>query len=97
MMDSKPTALIQPPEGYSDTWTDLEFVQVPLAQLPSIEGIERELEGILLLEEASPPTPLLKERGVVGSINNLEETINKTKETLSFRRGSPERRGEAKP
>ena len=50
MMDSKPTTLIQPPEG---------------------------------LKEASPPTPLLKERGVVGSTKaGLWEKLKSTSQEM---------------
>ena len=30
---------------FAHTWTDIEFVQQAVAQLPSIEDIERELMG----------------------------------------------------
>ena len=30
---------------FSHSWTDIEFVQQPVGQLPSIEDIERELQG----------------------------------------------------
>ena len=49
----RPIALIDMPDGYNvwlrefvDTWTNIEFVQEVLAQLPSVEAIERELQGI---------------------------------------------------
>lgn len=48
----RPIALIDVPDGYNiwlkelvHTWTNIEFVQEVLAQLPSIEVIERELMG----------------------------------------------------
>jgi hypothetical protein len=49
----EPIALIHTPDGHNiwlmeliHTWTNIEFVQEVLAQLPSIEAIERELQGI---------------------------------------------------
>jgi hypothetical protein len=49
----QPIALIDMPDGYNvwlrefvDTWTNIEFVQEVLAQLPSIKAIERKLQGI---------------------------------------------------
>ena len=48
----QPIASIDTPDGYSiwlmelaHTWKNIEFVQEVLAQLPSIEAIERELQG----------------------------------------------------
>jgi|GEM_PF-1670859 len=48
----QPIASIDMPDGYSIwlmelayTWKNIEFVQEVLAQLPSIEAIERELQG----------------------------------------------------
>jgi hypothetical protein len=47
----QPIALIDTPDGYSrwlmeltHTWTNIEFVQGLLAQLPSIEAIKREFD-----------------------------------------------------
>jgi hypothetical protein len=47
----QPIALIDTPDGHNIwlrelayTWTNIEFVQEVLAQLPSIEAIERELQ-----------------------------------------------------
>jgi hypothetical protein len=34
--------------SFAVAWNDLEFVQAVLAQLPSIEQIERELQGVSL-------------------------------------------------
>ena len=48
----QPIALIDTPDGHNrwlmelaHTWKNIEFVQEVLAQLPSIEAIERELMG----------------------------------------------------
>ena len=48
----QPIALIDTPDGHNiwlrelaHTWKNIEFVQQAVAQLPSIEAIERELMG----------------------------------------------------
>ena len=56
--------------SFADTWTDLEFVQQAVAQLPSIMAIEREFDrtDVEFVQQAVGQLPSIKaiKRELVG-------------------------------